>query len=97
MDLCQFTPFTAAHGERRAIDALTTFHTLTRSIATRRGVRVAKRFGDGAMLIGVEVGPTIAAAAELVARYDSQSLALRGGVSDGRGVLSKTTTASGAR
>ncbi len=83
VDLCQFTRFIAAHGEHAAIDALTTFHTLTRSIAARRGVRVAKWLGDGAMLIGVDVGPTIAAAAELVARYDSQSLVLRGGVADG--------------
>jgi adenylate cyclase len=87
VDLCRFTAFMTAHGEHAAIDALTTFHRLTRAVATRRGVRVAKWLGDGAMLVGVEVGPTIAAAAELVARYDSQSLVLRGGVAHGHALL----------
>jgi len=87
VDLCGFTSFMAAHGEHAAIDALTTFHALTREIATRRAVRVAKWLGDGAMLVGVEIGPAIAAAAELVGRYDSQSLALRGGVAHGHALL----------
>jgi len=87
VDLCGFTSFMAEHGEHAAIDALSTFHGLTRAIAARRGVRVAKWLGDGAMLVGVEVGPAIAAAAELVARYESQSLALRGGLADGWALL----------
>src|SRR5207244_10836474 len=60
------------------------FRALTRELATRRGVRVAKWLGDGAMLVGVEVGPTIAAAAELIARYEGHRLALRGGLAHGR-------------
>ena len=36
------------------------------------------------MLVGVEVGPTIAAAAELIARYEGHRLALRGGLAHGR-------------
>jgi adenylate cyclase len=87
VDLCGFTSFMAAHGEHATIDALTILHSLARAIAARRGVRVAKWLGDGVMLVGVEVGPTIAAAAELVARYDSQSLVLRGGVAHGRALL----------
>ena len=57
------------------------------SIATRRGVRIASWLGDGAMLIGTEVGPAIAAAAELIARYDANTLALRGGIADGWALL----------
>jgi adenylate cyclase len=87
VDLCGFTKFMAEHGEHAAIDALTAFHALTREIATRRGVRVAKWLGDGAMLISVDIGPAIAAAAELVARFDRQSLVPRGGVAHGRTLL----------
>jgi adenylate cyclase len=84
MDLCGFTGFIATNGEHAAIEALTSFRSLTRELATRRGVRVAKWLGDGAMLVGVEVGPTIAAAAELIARYEGHRLALRGGLAHGR-------------
>jgi adenylate cyclase len=84
MDLCGFTKFIATNGEHAAIEALSSFRALTRELATRRGVRVAKWLGDGAMLVGVEVGPTIAAAAELIARYDGHRLALRGGLAHGR-------------
>jgi adenylate cyclase len=84
MDLCGFTSFIANNGEHAAIEALTSFRSLTRELSTRRGVRVAKWLGDGAMLVGVEVGPTIAAAAELIARYEGHRLALRGGLAHGR-------------
>ncbi len=83
LDLCGFTPFIATHGEHAAIDAITRFRSLTRDLAVRRGVRVGKWLGDGAMIIGVDVGPTIATAAELIARYDRHPLALRGGVAHG--------------
>jgi len=83
LDLCGFTSFTAAHGEEAAIDELRTFRNLTRAIAARRGVRVDKWLGDGAMIVGVEVGPTLAAAVEMVARCAKQPLALRGGFAHG--------------
>jgi adenylate cyclase len=84
IDLCGFTRFIATHGEHAAIDALGTFRALTREIATRRGVLVEKWLGDGAMLVGAGVGPTIAAATELIARYNGQRLALRGGIAHGQ-------------
>jgi len=84
LDLCGFTAFIATHGEHAAIDTLTRFRSLTRDLTVRRGVRVGKWLGDGVMLIGVEVGPTIATAAELIARYDGRPLALRGGVAHGQ-------------
>ena len=87
VDLCGFTAFMATQGEHAAIDALNAFRNLTRDIATRRGVRIASWLGDGAMLIGTEVGPAIAAAAELIARYDANTLALRGGIADGWALL----------
>ena len=84
LDLCGFTAFIATHGEHAAIDAISRFRSLTRDLTVRRGVRVSKWLGDGAMIIGVEVGPTIATAAELIARYDCDPLALRGGVAHGQ-------------
>ena len=84
VDLCGFTRFIAAHGEHAAVDAIARFRSLVRELAVRRGVRVAKWLGDGAMIIGVEVGPTIATAAEVIGRYDSRTLGLRGGVAHGQ-------------
>jgi class 3 adenylate cyclase len=87
VDLCGFTEFMASNGEHAAVEALTEFRNLTREIATRRGVRIAKWLGDGAMLIGTETGPAIAAGGELIARYDGATLAMRGGIADGWALL----------
>jgi adenylate cyclase len=84
IDLCGFTRFIAEHGEHAAVDAIARFRSLVRELAVRRGVRVAKWLGDGAMIIGVDVGPTIATAAEVIGRYDGRTLGLRGGVAHGK-------------
>ncbi len=84
VDLCGFTHFIASKGEHAAIDALTRFRSLARDIAVRRGVLVAKWLGDGAMIVGLDVGPTMATAAELIGRYDGSTLALRGGFAHGQ-------------
>jgi class 3 adenylate cyclase len=84
VDLCGFTRFIATHGEHAAVDTIASFRSLVRELAVRRGVRVAKWLGDGAMIIGVEVGPTIATAAEVIGRYDGRVLGLRGGVAHGK-------------
>ena len=84
LDLCGFTRFIAANGEHAAIDALSRFRSLARDIAVRRGVLVSKWLGDGAMIVGVEVGPTLATAVELIGRYDGSTLALRGGFAHGQ-------------
>lgn len=87
VDLCGFTRFIATHGEHAAVDAIGRFRSLVRELAARRGVRVAKWLGDGAMIIGVEVGPTIATAAEVIGRYDGRTLGLRGGVAHGQVIM----------
>jgi len=87
VDLCGFTRFIAANGEHAAIDTLARFRSLARDIAVRRGVLVAKWLGDGAMIVGVEVGPTLATAAELIGRYDGSTLALRGGFAHGQALI----------
>ncbi len=87
VDLCGFTHFIAANGEHAAIDTLSRFRSLARDIAVRRGVLVTKWLGDGAMIVGVEVGPTLATAAELIGRYDGSTLALRGGFAHGQALI----------
>jgi hypothetical protein len=87
VDLCGFTRFIATNGEHAAIDTLSRFRSLARDIAVRRGVLVAKWLGDGAMIVGVEVGPTLATAAELIGRYDGSTLALRGGFAHGQALI----------
>ena len=87
LDLCGFTHFIAANGEHAAIDTLSQFRSLTRDLAARRGVMVAKWLGDGAMIVGADVGPPVATAAELIGRYDGSTLALRGGFAHGQALI----------
>lgn len=87
VDLCGFTHFLATNGEHAAIDALSRFRSLAHAIAVRRGVMVAKWLGDGAMIVGLDVGPTVATAAELIGRYDGSTLALRGGFAHGQALI----------
>jgi adenylate cyclase len=86
VDLCGFTRFTASNGDHAAIEVLRTFRLLTREIAARRGVVIAKWLGDGAMLVGANIGPIIAASGELLARHTEQPLRLHAGAAHG-GVL----------
>ena len=48
---------------------------------------VSKWLGDGAMIVGMDVGPTVATAAELIGRYDGSTLALRGGFAHGQALI----------
>ncbi len=58
-----------------------------RDIAARRGVRVAKWLGDGAMLVGVDEGPVVATVAELVMRSQTVGLDTHAGVASGTVLL----------
>jgi class 3 adenylate cyclase len=60
---------------------------LVRDIAARRGVRVAKWLGDGAMLVGVEEGPVVATIAELVERTRTVGLDTHAGIASGTVLL----------
>jgi adenylate cyclase len=83
VDLCGFTHFTAEQGEQAAIETLGAFRALVRDIAIRRGVLINKWLGDGVLLVGLDVGPAIAATAELLARHEHQPLAIRAGIAHG--------------
>jgi class 3 adenylate cyclase len=87
LDVCGFTKYTEKHGHLDAMRMLRTFRDLTRVVAARRGVRIAKWLGDGVMLVGVDAGPVAATAVELSSRIDAEGIALRGGVASGSCLL----------
>ncbi len=59
-DLSGFTRYTSEHGPLAAVDRLGEFREVSRDVAAKRGVRVAKWLGDGVMMVGTEPTPTIA-------------------------------------
>jgi class 3 adenylate cyclase len=87
LDVCGFTKYTEQRGPMEAVSMLRTFRDLTRVVAARRGVRIAKWLGDGVMLVSVDTGPVVAAAVELSSRSDREGIALRGGVASGSCLL----------
>ena len=89
MDLSGFTAFTDAHGDEEACLVLTGFRAAVREVSSRRGVRVAKWQGDGAMFVGVEPGPLVEAVLEIEEKVDQTSspLLLRGGITFGHVIL----------
>jgi adenylate cyclase len=87
VDITGFTEFCDKHGDHAAIALLTRFRGLVRDIAARRGVRVAKWLGDGAMLVGVEEGPLVATVAELVLRSQTDGIDTHAGLASGTVLL----------
>lgn len=88
VDLSGFTAFIEDEGVAAAVEMLALFRLGASEVTARRGVRVAKWLGDGAMVVGVQAGPTVAAVAELMARVGATSrLQLRAGVSRGGVIL----------
>ncbi len=65
VDVSGFTALTEHEGDEHAVDILTAFRALLRDICSRRGVRIAKWLGDGAMLVCVETRPLLATILEL--------------------------------
>ena len=65
VDLSGFTNYTAAFGDDAAGRLLGAFRTLTREIASERGVRIAKWLGDGCMIVAVDQRDAVAFALKL--------------------------------
>jgi class 3 adenylate cyclase len=86
-DLSGFTAFCDTHGAHDAVAVLQTFRSGVRDLAAKRGVRVAKWMGDGALLVGVDPAPVVAAVVDLVARVEHPVLGVRGGVATGSVLL----------
>ena len=61
VDLSGFTAFTEHQGDERTVVVLASFRTHIREIAARRGVRVTKWLGDGAMLASSQDTPAVVA------------------------------------
>jgi class 3 adenylate cyclase len=84
VDLCGFTAFTEHFGDERTVVVLAGFRTRVREIAARRGVRVTKWLGDGAMLSSGDTQAVAGMVLELSATMGSETpLELRAGLARG--------------
>jgi class 3 adenylate cyclase len=85
VDLCGFTAYADRHGDGAAVAALTALRTTLREVAARRGVRVVKWLGDGAMLSATEPAPVVALVVELTSRAEARGvpLSVRAGLAAG--------------
>lgn len=86
-DLSDFTFFTRTQGPDAAVERLGEFRRITRNIAAKRGVRVAKWLGDGAMLVATEAAPAVAFGANLVHRFEESDIKVRVGLATGTALL----------
>jgi class 3 adenylate cyclase len=86
-DLSGFTVFTRDHGPHAAVRHLGEFRRVTRNVAAKRGVRVAKWLGDGVMLVGTQPKPTIALGAHLVHHFSDSGIRVRVGLATGTALL----------
>ncbi|HEX4867885.1 MAG TPA: adenylate/guanylate cyclase domain-containing protein [Acidimicrobiales bacterium] len=85
VDLCGFTAFADQHGDERVVLILAEMRTTLRESCARRGVRIVKWMGDGAMLSSTMID----AVAGLVVELDQKmartvpSLPIRAGLDTG--------------
>jgi adenylate cyclase len=89
VDLSGFTNYTAVAGDDAAGRLLGAFRTMTREIASERGVRIAKWLGDGCMVVAVSKSDAIGFVLELERRAVSvcAPLMLRAGLATGYALL----------
>ena len=86
-DLCGFTGYTRSHGPHEAVVMLGDFRRITRSVAAKRGVRVAKWLGDGAMLVSIDAAAAVSLGAHLIHYFASRDVQIRVGVATGEALL----------
>jgi class 3 adenylate cyclase len=84
VDLCGFVAYCDNVGAATARPVLAEFREIVRAISAKRGVRVAKWIGDGALLVGLSAAPVAASAVEIVTSADHETLRARAGLSIGR-------------
>jgi class 3 adenylate cyclase len=89
VDLCGFTDFVDTSGDEAAIEELEVLRSTTRRVASRCGVRIDKWLGDGAMMVGTDIAPTVLAVVTIKDRMAEQSsrLAMRAGIARGQVIL----------
>jgi class 3 adenylate cyclase len=85
VDLCGFTAFTDQHEDGQVVLVLAELRTVLRESAARRGVRVVKWLGDGAMLSSTAIDTLAALAIEIDQRMAQilPSRAIRTGMTFG--------------
>ena len=88
IDLSGFTAFTEHQGDESTVAVLTAFRGRVREIAARRGVRVTKWLGDGAMLSSADTAAVVAMVVELADRIsDIVPLGIRAGLASGAVIM----------
>jgi adenylate cyclase len=89
LDLSGFTALTDARGDEHAVTVLSRFRAIVREVCSRRGVRIAKWLGDGAMLVTVETRPLLEAVLEIefAANSARDEVRIRAGVTEGPVIL----------
>lgn len=88
VDLSSFTAFAERYGDDQTVAVLTTFRGRVRETAARRGVRVTKWLGDGAMLSSADTQAVVAMVVELADRMPpSVPLGLRAGLANGAVIM----------
>lgn len=85
VDLCGFTSFADQHGDEHVVLMLAEMRTALREAAARRGVRIVKWLGDGAMLSSTMNDAVVGLVVELDARMGEviPSLPIRAGMACG--------------
>ena len=86
-DLTGFTAYTRDHGPLAAGRRLDEFREVSRDVAAKRGVRVAKWLGDGVMMVGTEPTPTIAWGGHVISHFDGAGFEVRAGLATGIALL----------
>jgi adenylate cyclase len=89
VDLSGFTNYTAAFGDDAAGRVLSTFRGIVRTVASERGVRIAKWLGDGCMIVAVEQRDAIEFVLDLEQRATDvcAPLTVRAGLATGHALL----------
>jgi len=89
IDLSGFTSYTDSEGDKAAVELLTHFRATVREIAARRGVRIAKWLGDGAMMVAVEPETGTEAIVDIGTAFAqlNSPLQLRAGLASGPVIL----------
>ena len=89
VDLSGFTNYTAAFGDDAAGRLLSAFRSMVRTIASERGVRIAKWLGDGCMVVSVVQSDAIEFVLDLEQRSANvcAPLTVRAGLATGHALL----------
>ncbi|HUY64650.1 MAG TPA: hypothetical protein VMV14_09075 [Acidimicrobiales bacterium] len=89
LDLSGFTAMTHIEGDERSVAVLGVFRGALRQICSRRGVRIAKWLGDGAMLVGVDPTPVLSAVLEMQCKFGlgPDAIAVKSAVTTGPVIL----------